>query len=157
MSTSLYAKSEGHIVSASASNSSVIVYDSTNKGDYKAQFGLTTSYDHAFAHGFQFGGDFQTSFYSGGHSFTLVAGPGYNFTPNDIENSYFASIKFGVTSTKFDSETETNAVAVLTGAKRFKLMEHVSYVPGVRIQKIFGTDTPDPMFSFDLLKISIIF
>lgn len=149
-----FAIEEGHIISGS-SNSSVEfekVY-----GSYDATFGLALGYDYAFKGGLQVGTLVGAAIFSGGSFLTLAAGPTYNFNA-DIENSFFAGAKVGFITAHFDAASSvTDTFMTADIGKRFKLMENVSYTPGVTVTKMLEENSADPSFSINLFRLSIIF
>jgi hypothetical protein len=152
---SVFARGEGHIITASSTKSSLSFYkDGYN--EVKSSFDATAAYDYSFAQGLMLGADFGTSIYSNSSFWSLAIGPGYNFNKQDIENSYFATAKIGAASSHYGSYSSTHALMTLKGGKRFKLMEHVSYVPGLSISKVFEIGS-DPTLTFEILRIAIIF
>lgn len=157
MSSSAFARSEGHIVSAS-SRSSLNFTKGAYSDSYKADFSVVLGYDYALSNGLQFGGSFGSSIASGSSVFALGFGPGYNFSKNNIENSVFVDAKVGVVSAHYDGDgTDTNAFVSAEVGKRFKVLDNVSYVPGFYIEKILGTNTPAASFSFEILRLSLVF
>jgi len=155
LSASVFAKSEGHIISASSTKSSLSIFKD-GFGEVRGSFDATAAYDYSFAQGLMLGADFGTSIYSNSSFWSLAVGPGYNFNKQDIENSYYVTAKGGAASSHYGSYSTTYALLTLKGGKRFKLMEHVSYVPGVSISKAFLTGS-DPTLTFEIFRISIIF
>lgn len=157
MSSSVFARSEGHIVSAS-SRSALDFNESYDNDGYDAVFSASLAYDYALPNGLQFGGGLGTVIDSGTSSWILGFGPGYNFSKDNIENSVFVAAKVGVVSTHYnENDTDTNAFISAEVGKRFKVLDNVSYVPGFYIQKVLGDNTPDPSFSFEILRLSLIF
>jgi hypothetical protein len=155
LSASAFAKSEGHIITASSTKSSLSIFKDSYD-EVQGSFDATAAYDYSFAQGLMLGADFGTSIYSNSSFWSLAVGPGYNFNKQDIENSYYATAKVGAASSHYGSYSTTYALVTLKGGKRFKLMEHVSYVPGVSISKVFVTGS-DPTLTFEIFRIAIIF
>ncbi|MBC7539979.1 MAG: hypothetical protein H7281_14245 [Bacteriovorax sp.] len=156
LSNAVFAKSEGHILSAST-NSALEFNKGTYSDSYNATFNLDVGYDYAFANGLQLGGNFETIIYSHSSVWKLGAGPAYNFNHKNIENSFFAGLKVGTISTHYGSYTNISGFISIEGGKRFRLMENVSYVPGVIVEKILGSNTPDASFAFEFFRLSLIF
>lgn len=152
-----FAKDSAHILSGQTSSrvsASKPVYDDR----YDTDFGLGIGYDRAFSGGFQFGGTLGAALFSGGSLVTLNVGPGYNFSPEDVENSFYTAFRFGVQTLHINEDaTDTDTFLTLEIAKRFKLMENVSYVPGVTVQKYLGSNAADPSFSLELFRLSLVF
>lgn len=152
------AKDTAHIISAQSSSSLLFSKTSSYSDDYEATFTLGTGYDYAFAGGFQLGATAAAAVYSGGSSFSLAVGPGYNFSSNDIENSFFVAFKGGFVTYHFDAQdSDTTAFLSLDMAKRFKIAENISYVPGLNVTKELGDDARDPSFSFEIVRFSLLF
>jgi len=157
LSSSLYAKDSAHIVTGSSQSSSNVSKNTTYDDGYDVDFSLSVGYDYAFTGGLQLGGTFGSSVYSGGSSWLISAGPGYNFS-SDIENSFFAALKFGVVTYHIDSSmSDTTTYVSAEIAKRFKLMENVSYVPGIVVSKELGSNSNDPVFSIEYFRLSLVF
>lgn len=150
------AVADTHILSGSTS--SAIVIDQYNaSSDYDTTLGLGVGYDYAMANGFQLGGTLSASLFDGGSIVGISAGPGYNFS-SDIANSFFLAFNIGHRRLHIDSSITTDETFLsLRGAKRFKLTENVSFVPGVRAEKIIDDNAPDPSFIVDLFNFSILF
>lgn len=157
LASAAYAKDSAHIITGSTS-SSVSASQPEWSDSYDIDFSATLGYDYAFTGGFQLGGTAGVGIFSGGSSGTLTIGPGYNFSPDDIENSFFTTIRFGVSNLHIDSETSvTDTFISAEFAKRFKVIENVSYVPGLLVTKELGPDAADPTFNFDIFRLSLVF
>ncbi len=155
-STQAFSKEPVHIITGSSNSS--LSFDKTSSNAYDATFGLNFGYDRAFTSGLQFGGNFGIAVYSAGSVWSLAFGPGYNFN-TDVENSFFSVLKFGFVSYHAtDSDvSDSDTFLVLEIGKRFKLMENVSFVPGIKLSKILGTYSPDPTLSIELFRLSLVF
>lgn len=157
-STQAYSKESAHIVTGSSSSSLNIEKTSTFDDSYEANFGLNLGYDYAFAGGLQLGGNLGASIFSAGSVWALSFGPGYNFN-TDVENSFFTSLKFGLISIHATdlNVSDTDTLLMLDFGKRFKLMENVSYVPGVTVTKVLGKYSPDPTITLELFRLALVF
>lgn len=151
-------KADTHIVSGSATSSVLLSESSSSWSDsYEATFGLGVGYDYAFTNGFQLGGETSVGIYDGGSLISLAVGPGYNFN-SDIANSFFVKINLGYTKMHIDSFIDSdNTFLTLQVAKRFKLNESISFVPGIQVLKVLETDSPKPSISIDLFNFSLLF
>jgi hypothetical protein len=147
-----------HILSASTSSSLLMTKDSSWSDDYNTYFSLDLGYDYAFDSGLQLGGTFGTQIYSGGSVFSIAMGPGYNFN-KDIKNSFFVALNLGVITIHHSdyNSSDTSMYATFEAGKRFKILENVSYTPGLRVEKLLKSDSPDPTFSLDIVKFSLLF
>jgi hypothetical protein len=156
ISSSLYAKSEGHILSGSTMSSLRLSEDSWNH-DYEPTLYIGLGYDYAFTSGLQVGGNLSTFLYSGGSYWRLSIGPTYNFNKDEIENSLFAGVKGGVNYSAYNGYSKTTSFARLEAGKRFKLFENVSYVPQVIVSKDLVENAPKADLSFEFFNFSILF
>jgi len=157
LTSSAFAKDSAHIITGSTS-SSISAAKLDWSDSYDIDFSATLGYDYAFTGGFQLGGTAGVGIFSGGSSVALTVGPGYNFSPEDVENSFFTAIRFGVVNLHIDSETSvTDTFISAEIAKRFKVLENVSYVPGLQVTKEVGSDAADPTFNFDIFRVSLVF
>lgn len=146
-----------HIITGSTSSSLIFAQTYSNSDDYEVTFNATAGYDYVLEKNLMAGAEANLSFFDGGSFVQLAVGPGYNFS-NDIANSYYASLKVGFSSLHIDrADTETNAVILAEGGKRFKINESVSYAPSLRISKELGSDSRDPSFSVDILRFALLF
>ena len=143
------------IVSGSA-GANVVVAQNAND-DYKAQLNVAFGYDHVFAQGYQVGGLLAGSFNQDDNVFAALVGPGYNFSPEDIGNSFNVDVKVGFIRSSINNREETEFAAVVQGGKRFKLSESVSYAPGLEVSKIFADDSKDPTFTVNIFKFAFLF
>lgn len=146
-----------HILSGSTSSSLIASQSSPWSDDYEFTFGLGVGYDYAFDNGFQLGGIFGAQLFSGGSTFTVAAGPGYNFN-KDIKNSFFVAFNFGVVTEHTDAlSSETDTFITLGVGKRFSILENISYVPGLKIEKELKSNSNDPSFILEVVRFSILF
>lgn len=155
--TATNAQANTHILTGSTSSSFLFDKSSSWSDDYDATFSLGVGYDYALTNGFQLGGQVGVNIFSGGSVMTLAIGPGYNFN-TDIANSFFVSAKVGYSRVHIDAAmTDDDTFFLLKAGKRFKILENVSYVPGLQIQKVVGDNAPDPSFTIELFNFSILF
>jgi hypothetical protein len=155
LATNSFARGTADIVTGAANANIYMAKDSAD--DYQTRFHVYGSYDRAFATGLQFGGALYADFGSNYSDYSLLVGPGYNFQHNDLENSFFVLARGGIVISKFLGHTSTNGAIHFEGAKRFKILDNVSYVPGIEISKTLGSNTADPTFAFNIFKFSIFF
>lgn len=143
------------IVTGSAGANVVVAQNA--KDDYKAELNVAFGYDHVLAQGFQIGGNIAGSFNDDVNTFSALVGPGYNFNPEDIANSFNVDVKVGFVRASVANQTETEFAATIQGGKRFKLAESVSYAPGVEVSKIFADGAKDPTFTVNIFKFAFLF
>lgn len=153
-----FSKESAHIITGSSSSSLSLDRTSSFDDSYEATFGLNLGYDYAFSGGIQLGGNLGASIYSAGSVWALTFGPGYNFN-TDVENSFYTAFKFGLISFHATdlNVSDTDTLLMLDFGKRFKLMENVSYVPGITLTKVLGTNAPDPTITFELFRLALVF
>lgn len=157
LSVNLYAKNSGHVLTG-RSASEVMMVKSSSAKSYDASFSTAVGYGYAFTNGFEFDSNFTLYIGSGStKTIALTIGPTMNFSPDDLENSFFMAIQGGVSNFSFGSYSNTKALGYLEVAKRFKLIDGVSYNPGVEMTKYFDDASSDPVLSINLFKISVIF
>jgi hypothetical protein len=144
------------IISGSTSSSLFLTHnDYSDK--YEPTFVFHLGYDHVFTNGIQLGSDAVGSIYNNGSSYSLTVGPGYNFSPDDLLNSFYVLIKGGVVVNDLGGSADTNAVAFVEAGKRFKILDHVSYVPGISVYQDFGPNSADPTIKIIFAKFSFLF
>jgi len=149
-----FAKSSADIFTGGTSSSLLFSKDLNNK--YEASFNLAVGYDHAFNTGLQLGGSFSTTIFSSVTNSTLLIGPGYNFSPEDLGNSYYVELRAGVNGYDFYGTTSYDAVGAVLFGKRFKLAENVSFSPSVSVTHVF-LDGNSPTFSVNIARFSLLF
>lgn len=152
--TSAFAKNDDIITGSSNAN---LVLAQDSKDDYKPTFNVAFGYDHVYAEGIQVGANLAGTFGDNYSVFTALVGPGYNFSPNDIGNSYNVDVKVGFVRAEYGSTENTDFAAVVQAGKRFKLAENVSYAPGLEVSKVFYDNAKDPAFTFNIFKFAFIF
>ncbi len=155
LSTTAFAKSSGEIFTASSNSN--LIFSQRNYENYKASFNATVGYDHAFSNGFELGGTFGLSVISHYSIYALTVGPTYNIQGKDIENSYYAGFKIGMQVENTYGYTYDNAIAIVEGGKRFKIIEGITYSPGVTITQVFGANADDPTIAINIFKFSLVF
>ncbi|MFA6236869.1 MAG: hypothetical protein WC635_06030 [Bacteriovorax sp.] len=154
VSSSANAMSEGHIITAGSS--SALVFAKGWDNSYDAYFNLDTGYDYAFTNGYQAGASLNASIASGRSSWSLGFGPTYNFSHNDIENSYYVGATAGLNYYNFGSNSDTDGFVSVKGGKRFKLMDHVSYTPKLEVHQALVSGA-DPIITLLLFNLSVLF
>ncbi|HAZ11241.1 MAG: hypothetical protein A2X86_08285 [Bdellovibrionales bacterium GWA2_49_15] len=151
-----YAQNSGHIISGSSESS--LSFHQSDDNEPTRYFSLGTGYEYAFESGLQLGGSLFTSIWPGGYTESLSFGPGYNFNKEDLQNSFFGTIKYGVVILHNDSYSSQNLrFGTIELAKRFKIFENVSFIPGFEVSKWFSLNDSEPTWKINLLKISIFF
>ncbi len=100
-------------------------------------------------------------------NYGLLVGPGFNFL-GDIADAFVITPQIGITKASTDGVGGMGMQFAVTLSKRFKLCDHVSYMPGVSFVRSFpydvknngttiGTKTGNSNFAFTPLQFSIWF
>lgn len=152
--TAAFAKNDDVITGSTSAN---LVLAEDYKDDYKPTFNMAFGYDHVYAQGYSIGGTLEGSFGDDYSTFKALVGPGYNFTPNDVANSYNVDVKIGFIRSSIGNNEDTEFAAAVQGGKRFKLAENVSYAPGVEVSKTFADDAKGATFTFNVFRFAFIF
>ena len=142
------------IVSGSTGSNVEISKDLDDK--YSPTLNINFEYDHAFEQGLQVGALAMGSFDDDNNAFAFLVGPGYNLNPQDLANSFYATLKIGFVRADIFGYSDTEFAGQIEGGKRFKLAESVSYSPGLVISKTFADDM-DAVFTVNLFKFSFLF
>lgn len=149
-----FAKSSADIFTGGTSSSLLFSKDVNNS--YEASFNLALGYDHAFESGLQLGTTLSTTIFSSMTSVTVLVGPGYNFSPTDLENSFYVDLKAGANGYDWYGTTSYDAMAAVLFGKRFKLAENISYSPSISVTHVFQEEN-DPTFSVNIARFSLLF
>ncbi|GEM_PF-1199211 len=154
LTTSSVFAATSHIVTGSSSSS--LQFSNSGNKNYEATLNVGLGYDYSFKNGLEFGGELSTII-GDFNLLTILLGPTFTFGSENINSSYLVSAKLGVATWGYTGFTDyTDTLMSVNFSKRFSLSEQISYVPGLRVDYIFNTDS-DPVFTFEIFKFSLFF